>query len=353
MNRLLEGYVFQIIFNAILLVLTVILGLDIISAIIAERGELEGGYTLWKSIQYVLLTTPSTVYEMLPFAALIGCLAGLGVLAGNSELVVMRAAGISTGRIIWLVFRPTLLILLFGFLISEYVAPISQSIAQSQKASAQRNASNMAGKGLWHKEGGRYMHFSVVQPNGVLYGVTVFELDSEHQLQSTLYAERASFQGDYWLLEDVNSNRIGERKISRQQSASQRWETDLTPELLNILVLNPLDLPVAGLWKYSRYLQSQGLNNQSYALALWKKLLQPLSTLVLVLIGVSFIFGPLREVTMGFRIFIGVLVGIVFRTVQDMLAPASLVYGFPPLYASLLPIIVCLLIGLLLLRRAR
>ena len=56
---------------------------------------------------------------------------------------------------------------------------------------------------------------------------------------------------------------------------------------------------------------------------------------------------------MGFRIFAGVIVGIVFRTSQDLLGPSSLVFGFSPLYAALAPVAVCILVGLLLLSRAR
>ena len=56
---------------------------------------------------------------------------------------------------------------------------------------------------------------------------------------------------------------------------------------------------------------------------------------------------------MGFRIFAGVVVGITFRTSQDLLGPASLVFGFAPLYAALAPIAVCLIAGFLMLGRAR
>ena len=56
---------------------------------------------------------------------------------------------------------------------------------------------------------------------------------------------------------------------------------------------------------------------------------------------------------MGFRIFAGVIVGIVFRTSQDLLGPASLVFGFAPVYAALGPILLCVAAGLLLLARAR
>ena len=71
-----------------------------------------------------------------------------------------------------------------------------------------------------------------------------------------------------------------------------------------------------------------------------------------MLVAISFIFGPLRDGTMGFRIFAGVVVGIAFRTSQDLLGPASLVFVFPPVYAVIAPIAVCGLAGLALLRKA-
>ncbi|MFT5082701.1 MAG: lipopolysaccharide export system permease protein, partial [Lentisphaeria bacterium] len=205
---------------------------------------------------------------------------------------------------------------------------------------------------LWHREGNQFMHFNVVQPNGVLYGVIIYEFDDDRRLLGTLFAERAIFQANHWLLEDVVENRIYETHTERVSVRSKPWKTELSSNLLNILVLDPLDLSVLELWRYANYLDSQNLNSGPYRLAFWEKVLQPLSTLALVLVAISIVFGPLREVTMGFRIFVGVLIGIVFRTAQDMLGPASLVYGFQPIYASLLPVLVGVVFGVWFLRRA-
>jgi lipopolysaccharide export system permease protein len=352
--RKINRYIGSTVSSAILLVLTVIIGLNAIAGIVDEMGELEGNYDFVAALKYVLLSIPGSLYEYLPFAALVGSLAGLGVLAGNSELVVMRSAGISTGRIVWMVMRPALVIMALGFGISEYIAPHTESIAKSQRAIALRAGENLVSReGLWHREGNSFMHFNAVQPGGVLYGVTIYRFNDKLQLLSSTYAERATYQQQTWLLEDVSENSLAADSVSSQRFSSKVWRTDLTPALLGILVLDPMDLSVTGLWQYSGYLEGQGLNSGSYRLAFWKKVLQPLSTVALVLIAISFIFGPLREVTMGYRIFTGVLVGIVFRTVQDMLGPASLVYGFAPILASLLPIIVCLMIGGYMLSRAR
>ncbi|MEE4108795.1 MAG: LPS export ABC transporter permease LptG, partial [Halieaceae bacterium] len=60
----------------------------------------------------------------------------------------------------------------------------------------------------------------------------------------------------------------------------------------------------------------------------------------------------LRDGTLGFRIFAGVMTGVLFRLSQDLLGPASLVYGFSPLYAALTPVLLCVLVGTALLRRS-
>lgn len=353
----LNRYIAITISSSILMVLLILLGVDFIGEIIAEMDLITENYSFFSVLRYAFFSVPGNVFELLPFSSLVGCLAGLGTLANNSELVVIRSAGVSTGRIVWMVIRPTIVIMLLGFLISEYIAPSTESIAQSERAIALRNYDSIVNRdGLWHREGNQFMHFNVVQPNGVLYGVTSYTFNKQHQLLETLYAERATFQGDHWLLEDYSKTSIVNTPepgiVTQEQGAALVWKTSLSPELLNILVLEPIDLSIEGLWGYSNYLDSQGLNSGQYKLAFWEKLLQPISTVGLVLIAISFIFGPLREVTMGFRIFVGVLFGIVFRTGQDMLTPASLVYGFEPIYASLIPIIFCLLIGGWFLRRA-
>ena len=349
----LSRYIGTTVAASILMVLLVLLGFDAIAAIIDQAEDFTEHYGFLEALQFVALSIPGEVFELLPFAALVGCLAGLGALAGNSELLVMRSAGVTTARIIWMVMQPALIIMLLGMLNSEYLAPRTQSLAQSERAIALRESDTVASRyGLWHREGNQFIHFDVVRPNGELFGISIYQFDNQRRLQRTLTAERAGFNGDHWQLEEVVELEFQPERIQRTGQATFAWHSQLSPDLLNILSLDADALSIAGLWDYSNYLQSQGLNSDVYLLAFWKKVLQPLSAIALVLVAISFIFGPLREVTMGYRIFIGVLVGVVFNTVQNMLAPASMVYGFPPILASLLPILICIAVGLLLLRRA-
>jgi len=352
--RKLDRYIGTTVLSSIMLVLAIIVGLDALTAFLDEVQDLSDNYTFVDVTSYVLLTLPGRMYEYVPFAALIGCLIGLGQLASSSEIVVMRSAGVSIARLVWIVMQPTLLVAVVGFLVGEYVAPTTEQIAQSQKAIAQSRGGGIVGRrGLWNREGNTYLSFNAVEAGGVVYGIKLLQFDDERRLQSALRAERAVFQEGYWIMEKVVKTNFTSWETTRSQHTTLRWNTGITPQLLTMVVVEPERLPVIDLYRYSRYLYQQGLDSDDYRLALWKKILQPVATVGLVLVAISFIFGPLREGTMGFRIFAGVIVGIMFRTSQDLVGPASLVFGFSPVYAAILPIAVCVLAGALMLRRAR
>lgn len=352
--RRLDRHVGWTVFAAIALVLVIIVGLDAIAAFIDEADDLSETYTFGQVALYILFTLPGRFYAFIPFAALIGCLLGLGQLATSSELVVMRAAGVSIGRLTWVAMKPALIIALFGFVLGEYLAPRADQAAETRRALAQNPGEAFSGRhGVWNREGNTFLHFNAVEANGTVHGVTLLQMDDINRMESSLRAVRGVYHGDYWTLEEVVRTKFSSWETTREIHDSLRWDTGITPQLLSLVVVEPDQLPLADLYHYSRYLQQQGLDSDDYQLALWRKLLQPFAIGGLVLIAISFIFGPLREGTMGFRIFAGVIVGIVFRTSQDLLGPASMVFGFPPIYAALAPIIICLLAGLLLLSRAR
>jgi lipopolysaccharide export system permease protein len=349
----LDRYIGSSVFMAILAVLGIILGLATLFAFIDEMGDASDTYTVMDVLSYVLLTAPRRLYDMLPMAALIGCLIGLGSLASNSELTIMRAAGVSIGRIVWAVMKPMLLLMVAGVLIGEYVAPATETIAQANRSLAQGSGDSQSAKhGLWHRQGEEFIHVNSVQPNGRLYGVTRYRFDNERHLVSSSFAKRAEFDTDHWQLSDVTTTLFHDKSTEVVSTPVERWDVALSPQLLSTVVMAPESLSISGLWGYIHYLADQGLNNGRYWLAFWVKVLQPLVTAALVLMAISFIFGPLRSVTLGQRVFTGVLVGFTFRIVSDLLGPSSLVFGFSPLFAVLVPAAVCALAGLFLMRRA-
>jgi lipopolysaccharide export system permease protein len=186
----------------------------------------------------------------------------------------------------------------------------------------------------------------------VLYGVTLFEF-SGGELSRARTATRATYQKEQWLLEDVKDTEFNQSAIRTRELTTLIWNSTLTPASLAFLVNEPSELAMQSLVYYSDYLQEQGLDAGPYQLAFWQKCLQPVAIFGLVLIALSFVFGPLRSATMGFRVFVGIVVGIAFQFTQNLLGPASLIYGFSPLFAVLLPILLCVFAGIFMLNKAR
>ena len=351
--RQLSRYTGRVVLGAILLVLLVILALNVIGAIADGLGDLRHDYDFPELLLYIAATLPERAYESLPFAVLIGALLGLGTLAANSELVVMRAAGVSLLRIAGFAARPVLLVILFGALLGELLVPPAGQWAESRRMALRgEHESFSARSGVWNRERDEYMHFNAVYPGGRLAGVARYRFDDQRRLREASFAARARFEGDHWIEEEGVITRLGDDAITTDSFQTRRWDTGLAPELVTLTLMPPEALPVHELRGYAAYLESQGLRAGDYWLAFWTKVLQPAVIFSLLLIAISFVFGPLREATTGFRVFSGVLVGVVFQMSLKLLGPSSLVFGFSPFWAVAAPVLVCLGVGLILLRRA-
>ena len=336
-----------------LAVLGTILALDLLFSFVAELDNLRGDYGIPQPLQYLLTTAPRRVHGFLPMAVLLGTLIGLGVLASSGELTVMRAAGVSPLRITGMALRPALLLLVCDLMLAEYVVPYLEQVAQSNKALAMGRGEEMRGRhGYWHREGDEFIHIQAAQPNGVLHGVTRYRF-AGNELVDIQFIERAIYQGKHWFVEGVQGSALSPDAVRPYQSESEIWTSTLTPELLSVLVLSPDNLALSRLYSYAAYLSEQGLQPAEYLLAFWQKLLIPVATFGMVLVASAVMFGPLRQVTMGLRLTLGIMAGMLFHYGQQIFGHISLVFGISPLVAAGLPPAICLLAGLVLLWRMR
>ncbi|MFT6389244.1 MAG: lipopolysaccharide export system permease protein [Cellvibrionaceae bacterium] len=353
--RLLNRYLFSTIFSSVLMVLMVICALDLLAKFIDELDSITERYTFFEVMIYVSLNIPVSIYRYMPFAALVGGLIGLGSLAATSELITMRAAGVSLLRITLSVLKPILLLVIVVVFLAEYVIPAAEQYAENRRSLKLEGVKSALSSrsGLWNREGNEFMHFNSVQAKGQLLGITRYRFNDNNQLQATSFAKSAIYINGAWQEEGITETVITENGTKSQEYLYRPWNVQLSPALLAILVQDSDNLSISKLYYYINYLQEQSIDSGRYQLSFWSKVLQPFAIISLVLIAVSFIFGPLREVTMGYRIFSGVVVGIVFQLTQKLLGPVSLVYGFSPLIAVLIPITVCFFLGFFLLFRNR
>lgn len=344
---------------AMLVVVSLIISVDLVFSLAEEIADTDDNYSILDALAFIVYTLPTSIYELLPFTALGGALIGLGILASNNELVVLQAAGVSVWRIVWSVLKPTLAIMLLSLLLGEYIAPPLEQVAQSDKAVRQSGGDSISSeRGTWRKVGNEYIHINAIAPGGeLLFGITRYEVGDDRRIVASSFAETGRYvpreDGSFWRLSNVRESSFGPGAISTQTYLEEDWQIDLSPELLSVLLVEPDRQSISGLYRFAQFFESQGLDSATYFLAFWKKLLQPVATLVLVILAISFVFGPLRESTMGFRVFVSLGIGLVFTIMQRLMEPASLLYGFSPLLAVLTPILLCAALGLYLMRRVR
>lgn len=335
-----DRYIGGVVVTGTLIALLVLVGLDIFFNVIDEIDKVgKGSYTLPVMLQSVLLTTPQNLYELFPLAALLGSLMGLGQMASHGELVAMRACGLSVWRIVRSVLQAGLLILVVAVFIGEVVAPVAERLGQNLRASAiERGVSFLGSRGLWVRDDNLYINVSKVLTRERLADLTVYEFDDEHQLRVTTWAAQAEFRDGQWHLRNIEQSSFDGQGVSVSHTDSMVWPSLLTPDLLGIVRLKPDNMSAADIGQLVDYLDENGLDADEYRYAFWGRFMTPLSALVMLFISVPFVFGNLRSVGAGQRIFFGILIGFSFYIFTQLTAQMGQVYGLHPLLAMLLPV---------------
>lgn len=350
----LDRYLGKTVFSTIIMVLFMLISLSgIIKFVDQLKKSGEGAYNALGAGLFTLLTVPKDIEIFFPMAALLGALLGLGILAQRNELVVMQAAGFSRMQIALSVMKTAIPLLIISMLIGEWGAPQGEQLARNYRAQMMYGDSLLSTRqGLWAKDGNDFVYIKRVTGNNILTGVNIYHFDDQQRLLSVRYAAQALFdpQQKLWRLTQVEESRLqNQQQITGSQTLTATWHTTLTPDKLGVVVLEPNSLSVSGLYRYIHYLQTSGQDTKTYLFSLWSKLLQPFSMMVMMLMALSFIFGPLRSVAMGIRIITGISFGFVFYLLNQVVGQLSLVYSLHPFLAALLPTLVFFLISLWLL----
>ena len=328
--------------------------LQVLFTYLGELGSLKPDYNAWQAFLFVMWDAPRYLYEILPVAALIGSVLGLGALASNSELIVMRSVGISLWRIVGWVMRSALLLIVLSFALSEWVIPYTNEKAHSIKK--QRSVASLGEvKGYWSREGQRFIYIDYANAQGQLRNINVIDFDQNYRLQSFVSAEQGQFvkDGQWTLKESHQVDLLAQGNAIKTDHEQQALGLALQPKYVHMVTLDPDDLSPSQLISFMQYLSEYSQVPKTYELAFWKKVTSPFALITLVLIACSFIFGPLRQQSMGFRLVIALFTGLGFFYLQDFLGYASLVYAPSPAWFVLLPILLMFAAGSYLLYRAR
>lgn len=350
---LLERYLGGTLVRASILTLIVLLSLLVFFSFVEEMEEVgKGRYLIGDALLVALLAAPRYSFEVFPVAALIGSLVGLGGLANRGELVAMRAAGFSIRKIVIAVLKTGLLMMAVVFLVGEFVAPAAEQFGLRYKANQLSQQITLKSRyGFWAKDGLAFVNIQRILPGARLEEISIYEFNEARDMKLVTHAKFAEHDGANWVLRDIRQSSIDPERIKGRNVQQAIWNSLIDPGLLDVIVVRPTLLPLSGLRRYILFMRQNGQSATAYEVAFWTKIATPFATLVMLIIAVPFVFGSLRTVGIGQRIFAGAMLGSVFYFLSRGFSFVSVVYDFTPWLAAGLPALVFLVLAVVLLRR--
>jgi LPS export ABC transporter permease LptG/LPS export ABC transporter permease LptF len=332
--RLLDIYVIRRYFTVFMLAFVSLVGIFYIATFIDLADKLFRGSTTGATLlRYFYFQTPQYVYFIIPLAALLSTLVTVGVLTKNSELIVMRACGIS-------IYRSAVPLLLFGVMLSAFLFGLQEWVLAESNREAQRLNAQIRG---WPSQtfSGTARRWMVGQ-SGDLYFYEFFDPKGNHfsklsvfhpgpsawRLATLTYANDVTYvrsAGAFqWLARD-GWNRdfpaARTRGNSRPSIAYKPFrERPLSLEPPSYFKSDDPDadrMSYGELRDYVGRLQKSGYYAVPYQVQLQRKVAFPFVTLIMTLLAVPFAVTTGRSGAL-YGIGIGIVLAIVYWTAQSV-----------------------------------
>jgi lipopolysaccharide export system permease protein len=336
----LDRYIIRSISAAVLLVLAVLVTLLALFLFVDEQGFVgTGNYGQAAALGFVLKSLPSHIVQFLPMAALIGALLATGAMARQSELTVMRAAGISLQRIASSIFLAGILLVPVAVLIGEFIAPQLTQAARMQKAIQRSGNISFAGHtAAWMREGNLLLRADSAVAAGQAGGITLFRLGNDNRLLQVARARSARELADgRWELADYRDSTMDQKRVVASARPTAEIAAGFSPAFLGVIAGDPADLSLRELRAAGAILADSGQDNRRFRFLMWAKIAQWVAIPLAMLLALPLLFGTLRSTETGARTTLGVLFGLGYFILQKMVENGAVAFGLEPFWLAWLP----------------
>ena len=310
-----------------------------------ELDELgTGSYRLRHAFEFVALSMPGHVYELFPVAVLVGTLVALSTIAANSEYTVMRVSGASLLQVGWSLVRIGIPLSLVTFLAGEFVAPQAALLSLSVRAQAMGDTTRVVAQqfrsGFWFKQDQTFVNIRSVPADLTLVGISIYEFDDDFRLRSVRVADTGSFAGNgQWHLKAVRSTEIALTGTKTTQTDSFTWNSVLRPSLLTVYQVAPEKLELNTLWENMQLLGAGTQKTTRLEIAFWNKIFYPAAVLVMMIVALPFSYFQRRQGGVGFRIFVGTMLGLSFFLTGRLFSNLGVLNDWPALFSAAFPLV--------------
>ncbi|CAG2286651.1 MULTISPECIES: LPS export ABC transporter permease LptG [Burkholderia] len=372
--RLYEKYFARQIYVTFVFILFAFSGLFFFFDLISELNSVgHGNYKFGYAVLRVALQTPSRFYEIIPVAALISAIYVFAQMAANSEFTIFRVSGLATNQALRSLLKIGVPLVIVTYLIGEFVGPYADQLSERVRLQALgASVSSNFQSGVWVKdtlaarENGeqvtRFVNVGSLSPDSTISNVRIYEFDSKFQLQNVRIAQTGRYEPPgHWLLTGVTETELTPIKpisgqpadalnpVYRSQQVSlpeYRLRSDLTPQILSVLLVSPERMSIINLFRYIQHLRENQQDTQRYDIALWRKLLYPFAVFVMLVLSLPFAYLHTRAGVVGVKVFGGIMLGMSFQLLNTLFSHIGTLNTWPAPLTAATPGLIYLALGL-------
>jgi len=332
---------------AVMIMLVLILQmLDLLTEsgkILAYRGN--GEAQLW---HYVTLRTPQLVARFMPYSVLLATLFTFVPLNQNSEVVSMRAAGLSAHQILAPMLLTALFVSLISFVFNERVVTHSSAALKAWQAVKYGPIppSSGARSNVYLRDGDNVLMAATLSGTGaqtVMTGVTWYKRDPQMAILSQIRAPRATFAAPGWKLESANQFDV--QSALAKPLGTVILAEGVTPSQVAITGVDADAQDIFSLKGSIDAMDAAGRRTAELKGKWWHKFSGPLSALLMPLLGSVAAFGLARSGQLLVRAVIGMALGFTYFVIDNAALAIGSFGGYPPLIAAWTPFLLFLLVG--------
>lgn len=333
-------------FITLLMLITLFLFFTIIEAA-SDIGK--GQFDVVSMFIFVIATVPNYIYLFIPLAVLIGVMLSMLSLVNYSEYAIIRTSGVSLKQIAIILFYFGFAVSIITFVIGEIVAPKANHFAQVyKKLKINEVISTQLQSGIWSKDGeNSFVNIEKVMPDNTLFGINIFNFNSDSKLQYSLNAETGKFdkKEKVWKLENVTMKDLTGQNIKFIELPQYIWKTPIEPSYFSALIIKPEEMSAFVLMDYIHHMAKNNQSTQRYQVALWGKLLYPVSCISMALIALAFIPNNRRNINLGTKLFIGIIIGVAYFFTLKLIGYMALLFNWNAIIAATVPTFLLFTIG--------
>jgi lipopolysaccharide export system permease protein len=331
----------------VLLMLVIVLQmLDLLS----ESGKIlehagNGEAQLWT---YVTLRVPQLIARFLPYSVLLATIITLVGLNQNSEVISMKAAGLSAHQVLAPLFLTALIVAVVSFTFNERVVTRASATLKAWQGADYGPVPKDSGvrSNVYLRDGPNILMAATVTGSGadtVMTGVSWYKRDASGMVTEQLRSPRATYSESGWRLDDPV--RFDVHSTQTQRLASMVIAKGLDPGQVAISSVDADAQSIFQLTRSIRELRAAGRRTSELEGKWWHKLSGPLSSVLMPLLGAIAAFGLARSGQVLIRAVIGMALGFAYFVIDNAALAMGNFGGYPPLIAAWAPFLLFALVG--------